>query len=47
MSCVVEGVETVEQLNALPASPQLLVQGYLYGRPQPPWDELPTHLAPH
>jgi EAL domain-containing protein (putative c-di-GMP-specific phosphodiesterase class I) len=34
MTCVVEGVETQEQLNALPPSVQL--QGYLTGRPQPP-----------
>jgi EAL domain-containing protein (putative c-di-GMP-specific phosphodiesterase class I) len=32
--CVVEGVETVEQLNALPHDVQ--VQGYLMGRPERP-----------
>lgn len=35
LSCVVEGVETVEQLEALPDYNQLLIQGYLYGRPRP------------
>jgi EAL domain-containing protein (putative c-di-GMP-specific phosphodiesterase class I) len=33
--CVVEGVETTEQLIALPRYDGLLIQGYLYGRPQP------------
>jgi diguanylate cyclase (GGDEF)-like protein/PAS domain S-box-containing protein len=33
--CVVEGVETPEQLGALPRYDGLLIQGYLYGRPQP------------
>jgi len=45
MGCVVEGVETKEQLNALPASARLLVQGYLYARPEAPQSELPTHLT--
>jgi diguanylate cyclase (GGDEF)-like protein/PAS domain S-box-containing protein len=44
LGCVVEEVETVEQLNALPASARLLVQGYLYARPEAPQVELPTHL---
>jgi diguanylate cyclase (GGDEF)-like protein/PAS domain S-box-containing protein len=47
MSCVVEGVETVEQLDALPDSPGLLVQGYLHARPQPGRVELPTHYDSH
>ena len=34
MTCIVEGVETQEQLDALPPAVQL--QGYLTGRPQPP-----------
>ena len=33
IGCVVEGVETIEQLAALPAGVQL--QGYLTGRPAP------------
>jgi EAL domain-containing protein (putative c-di-GMP-specific phosphodiesterase class I) len=33
--CVVEGVETTEQLGSLPRYDGLLIQGYLYGRPQP------------
>jgi diguanylate cyclase (GGDEF)-like protein/PAS domain S-box-containing protein len=46
MDCVVEGVETIEQLNALPDNAHLLVQGFLYARPQPASASLPTHLAP-
>ncbi len=34
MGCVVEGVETREQLDALPSAPGLRVQGYLFGRPE-------------
>ena len=37
--------ETIEQLNALPASARLFVQGYLYARPEAPKAELPTHLT--
>jgi EAL domain-containing protein (putative c-di-GMP-specific phosphodiesterase class I) len=33
--CIVEGVETIEQLAALPHYERLLIQGYLFGRPQP------------
>jgi diguanylate cyclase (GGDEF)-like protein len=33
LECVVEGVETEEQLRALPHYKGLYVQGYLYGRP--------------
>jgi diguanylate cyclase (GGDEF)-like protein/PAS domain S-box-containing protein len=33
--CVVEGVESTQQLAALPRYDGLLIQGYLYGRPQP------------
>jgi diguanylate cyclase (GGDEF)-like protein/PAS domain S-box-containing protein len=33
ISCVVEGVETDEQRDALPAYERLLIQGYLYARP--------------
>jgi EAL domain-containing protein (putative c-di-GMP-specific phosphodiesterase class I) len=47
MDCIVEGVESIDQLNALPPKPGLLVQGYLYARPQPASTELPTHLAPN
>jgi len=35
INCVVEGVETAEQLAALPAYERLLVQGYLYARARP------------
>jgi diguanylate cyclase (GGDEF)-like protein len=34
ISCVVEGVETDEQRQALPAYERLLIQGYLYARPE-------------
>jgi len=34
IGCVVEGVETLEQLRALPDYPGLQVQGYLLGRPR-------------
>jgi EAL domain-containing protein (putative c-di-GMP-specific phosphodiesterase class I) len=34
ISCVVEGVETVEQRGALPSYEGLLIQGYLYARPE-------------
>jgi len=34
ISCVVEGVETDEQRDALPDYERLLVQGYLYTRPE-------------
>jgi EAL domain-containing protein (putative c-di-GMP-specific phosphodiesterase class I) len=33
ISCVVEGVETDEQRDALPDYERLLIQGYLYARP--------------
>jgi len=46
MSCVVEGVETLAQLGALPQSSNLLVQGYLYSVPHPADHELATHLGP-
>jgi EAL domain-containing protein (putative c-di-GMP-specific phosphodiesterase class I) len=35
IDCVVEGVETPAQLASLPHYERLLVQGYLFGRPQP------------
>ena len=34
ISCVVEGVETDEQRHALPDYERLLIQGYLYARPE-------------
>jgi diguanylate cyclase (GGDEF)-like protein/PAS domain S-box-containing protein len=34
ISCVVEGVETDEQRHALPGYDRLLIQGYLYARPE-------------
>jgi len=34
ISCVVEGVETDEQRDALPGYDRLLIQGYLYARPE-------------
>jgi diguanylate cyclase (GGDEF)-like protein/PAS domain S-box-containing protein len=46
IKCVVEGVETLEQLVALPRYHRLLIQGYLYARPQPSAQVLATHLAP-
>jgi EAL domain-containing protein (putative c-di-GMP-specific phosphodiesterase class I) len=52
LSCVVEGIETDEQLLALP--PGVLGQGYLLGKPQPAThiDQLlrklsPDHAPPH
>jgi EAL domain-containing protein (putative c-di-GMP-specific phosphodiesterase class I) len=46
IGCVVEGVETLAQLNALPQGADLLVQGYLYSQPHPARHELATHLGP-
>jgi diguanylate cyclase (GGDEF)-like protein/PAS domain S-box-containing protein len=46
MTCIVEGVETVHQLVALPDSPGLRVQGYLYSRPHAFEDGLPAYLDP-
>jgi diguanylate cyclase (GGDEF)-like protein/PAS domain S-box-containing protein len=46
MTCIVEGVETVQQLAALPDRPGLRVQGYLYSRPHPFEDGLPAYLDP-
>jgi EAL domain-containing protein (putative c-di-GMP-specific phosphodiesterase class I) len=34
IGCIVEGVETAEQLQALRRHPHLYVQGYLFDRPQ-------------
>ncbi|WP_375496728.1 putative bifunctional diguanylate cyclase/phosphodiesterase [uncultured Jatrophihabitans sp.] len=42
LSCVVEGVETVEQLDALPDYGGLLVQGYLFSRPRPAGENGPS-----
>ncbi|MCW2538390.1 MAG: sensor-containing diguanylate cyclase/phosphodiesterase [Frankiales bacterium] len=36
INCIVEGVETTTQLGALPEYSRLLIQGFLYARPQPP-----------
>ncbi len=44
LSCIVEGVETVAQRDALPAGVQL--QGYLLGRPQQP-DHVDLHSWLH
>jgi diguanylate cyclase (GGDEF)-like protein/PAS domain S-box-containing protein len=46
LACVVEGVETAEQLDALPQAPRLLVQGWHFARPQPASAPLPTFVAP-
>jgi diguanylate cyclase (GGDEF)-like protein/PAS domain S-box-containing protein len=46
LACVVEGVETAEQLNALPQAPRLLVQGWHFARPQPAGAPLPTFVTP-
>jgi diguanylate cyclase (GGDEF)-like protein/PAS domain S-box-containing protein len=46
MACVVEGVETLAQLNALPQGPNVLIQGYLYSQPQPAAHGLVTHFGP-
>jgi diguanylate cyclase (GGDEF)-like protein/PAS domain S-box-containing protein len=46
LACVVEGVETAEQLGQLPSAPRLLVQGYYFARPQPSSAPLPVFLCP-
>ncbi len=46
LTCVVEGVETAEQLAALPEAAQLLVQGYFFARPQPAGAPLPVLISP-
>ncbi len=46
MGCVVEGVETMAQLEALPQSAGLLAQGFLFSTPRPGSAELPTFLHP-
>ncbi|MFJ6000873.1 EAL domain-containing protein [Arthrobacter sp. NPDC092385] len=40
-----EGIERVEELDALAALGVPLVQGYLLGRPAPPWSTLDVDLA--
>jgi diguanylate cyclase (GGDEF)-like protein/PAS domain S-box-containing protein len=45
ISCVVEGVETTQQLTALPQYDRLLIQGYLYAKPQPAAQPLHTHTT--
>ncbi|MDQ0736075.1 EAL domain-containing protein [Arthrobacter agilis] len=40
-----EGIERVEELDALAALGVPLVQGYLVGRPAPPWGQLDVDLA--
>ena len=44
LTCVVEGVETEQQLAALPQAPRLLVQGYYFARPQPAGAPLPAFV---
>ncbi|HEU0102672.1 MAG TPA: EAL domain-containing protein [Mycobacteriales bacterium] len=44
LSCVAEGIESVEQQRCLPVDDRVLVQGYLYGRPQPATVPLPAWL---
>lgn len=46
LDCVVEGVETAEQLAALPDAARLHVQGYFFGRPQPAGAALPAFISP-
>jgi diguanylate cyclase (GGDEF)-like protein/PAS domain S-box-containing protein len=46
ISCVVEGVETREQLDALPGYERLLIQGHLYARPQSAIRRPPASAAP-
>jgi diguanylate cyclase (GGDEF)-like protein/PAS domain S-box-containing protein len=46
LACVVEGVETAEQLAALPQAPRLLVQGWHFARPQPASAPLPVFVRP-
>jgi diguanylate cyclase (GGDEF)-like protein/PAS domain S-box-containing protein len=43
--CVVEGIESEEHLANLPRYRQMLIQGYLYGRPRPAADGLGITLA--
>lgn len=43
ISCVFEGIETEEQLEALVSLGGRVMQGYLFGRPMPP-SEIPAHL---
>ena len=45
IECVVEGVETEEQLQALTMRTGLLAQGYLFSRPRPGSEGLPAVLA--
>jgi len=46
IECVVEGVETREQLQALKLRDGLLAQGYLFSRPRPGSEGLPEVLRP-
>jgi diguanylate cyclase (GGDEF)-like protein/PAS domain S-box-containing protein len=46
ISCTVEGVETIPQLDALPIYDATLIQGYLYARPQSGTDPLPEYIYP-
>jgi diguanylate cyclase (GGDEF)-like protein/PAS domain S-box-containing protein len=45
LSCVVEGVETLAQLRALPETAGLRIQGYLFAHPQAP-GALPPEAEP-
>ncbi len=44
ISCTVEGVETIAQLDSLPVHEATLIQGYLFARPQCATDLLPEYL---
>ena len=46
LTCIVEGVETVEQLAALPDRQPPLIQGYLYSKPAPYEGGLPARFEP-
>ncbi len=46
LSCVVEGIESYEQADALGTQHGLLLQGYLFSKPRPASAGLPTVLTP-
>ena len=47
IKCIVEGVETTEQLDALSGFDRLLIQGYLFARPQSATVPLSPIIAPN